>query len=246
MRQTTPTIIPIVEVIGPAAQGNSLPLLCTGSDGRRYYVKGQQTNRSSLWSEWICAHLAQALGLPLPSFALVQLDASLVRELPKGWQAVGSLPAFGSCERVHAVWLEPGNEDKVSPQLQRQVLAFDWWVRNPDRLCGNTNLLWDTVGQSLVVIDHNLAFDDDFSAVEFANQHVFSGQWPLLFHDLLEQARHAQWLHGVLGAAAHALETAPTEWLWENSEFDVPTKFDRARALRLLERCDNPDFWRVA
>ena len=47
MNQPAP-IIPIVEVIGPAAQGKSIPFLCGGSDGHRYYVKGQQTNRASL------------------------------------------------------------------------------------------------------------------------------------------------------------------------------------------------------
>ena len=41
-------VVQIVEVIGPAEQGKSIPFLCGGSDGHRYYVKGQQTNRSSL------------------------------------------------------------------------------------------------------------------------------------------------------------------------------------------------------
>ncbi len=238
-------MIPIVEVIGPAQQGLSRPLLCVGADDQRYYVKGQQTNRASLWSEWICAHLAQALGLPLPPFSLVQLDPALVRELPKDLQAVGSLPAFGSREVVHTVWLELGIDHKVAPELQRKVLAFDWWVRNTDRLRGNTNLLWDTAHQSLVVIDHNLAFGNNFDAAEFIDHHVFADQWPALTHDLVEQAQHAQWLHGAMGAAVKALDTAPEEWLWENSEFDVPAKFDRVQALRQLERCSTPDFWRA-
>ena len=72
-------IVPIVEVIGPAAQGKSIPLLCGGADGHRYYVKGQQTNRASLWREWICGYLAEAMGLPLPPFAAVQLDPALVK-----------------------------------------------------------------------------------------------------------------------------------------------------------------------
>jgi len=238
-------MIPIVEVIGPAQQGLSRPLLCVGADDQRYYVKGQQTNRASLWSEWICAHLAQALGLPLPPFSLVQLDPALVRELPKDLQAVGSLPAFGSREVVHTVWLELGIDHKVAPELQRKVLAFDWWVRNTDRLRGNTNLLWDTAHQSLVVIDHNLAFGNNFDAAEFIDHHVFADRWPALTHDLVEQAQHAQWLHGAMGAAVKALDTAPEEWLWENSEFDVPARFDSVQALRQLERCATPDFWRA-
>ena len=245
MTQVAP-IIPIVEVIKPAQQGQTWPFLCTGADGLRYYVKGQQTNRSSLWSEWICAHLAQALKLPLPPFALVQLDEALVCELPKEWRSIGSLPAFGSCEQVQVAWLEPGMCHLVPPELQRQVVAFDWWVRNADRLCSNTNLLWNIEHQSLVMIDHNLAFDRQFDAVEFSTQHVFADQWSVLASDLVEQANHAEWLHSALGAATHAVAAAPEEWLWENPEFDVPTPFDCTRALRQLERCANPDFWRTA
>jgi hypothetical protein len=245
MMPATP-IIPIVEVIDQAEVGNTDPLLCTGADGLRYYVKGQQTNRSSLWGEWICAHLAQALGLPLPPFSLVQLDKALVDELPKKWQRIGSLPAFGSCEQKQVAWLELGMRHLVPLELQRQVVAFDWWVRNADRLRGNTNLLWDANHQSLVVIDHNLAFDSQFDAAQFSTQHVFADQWPVLAYDLVEQANHAEWLHSALGAATNAVKTAPEEWLWENAEFDVPTPFDCSRALRLLERCAAPDFWRTA
>lgn len=149
----------------------------------------------------------------MPPLSLVQLDPALVRELPKDLQAVGSLPAFGSREVVHTVWLELGIDHKVAPELQRKVLAFDWWVRNTDRLRGNTNLLWDTAHQSLVVIDHNLAFGNNFDAAEFIDHHVFADRWPALTHDLVEQAQHAQWLHGAMGAAVKALDTAPEEWL---------------------------------
>ena len=62
----------------------------------------------------------------MPPLSLVQLDPALVRELPKDLQAVGSLPAFGSREVVHTVWLELGIDHKVAPELQRKVLAFDW------------------------------------------------------------------------------------------------------------------------
>lgn len=240
-----PQIVQIVEVISPAEQGKSIPFLCSGSDGHRYYVKGQQTNRASLWREWICGHLAQALGLPLPPFALVQLDPALVRELPKEWQAIGSLPAFGSREHPHTAWLEMGISEKVPAELQRDVLVFDWWVHNTDRLRGNTNLLWDTEHESLVVIDHNLALDEGFSALEFLDQHVFSNQWQGLAEDLVTQAECLQRLNTALPAAAKSIKLAPEEWLWENSEFDVPARFDSAEALRTLERCATPDFWRT-
>lgn len=244
MSQVIP-IVPIVEVIGPAEQGRSTPFLCRGADDHRYYVKGQQTNRASLWREWVCGHLAQALALPVPPFALVQLDEALVRELPREWQALGSLPAFGSREQANTAWLELGIVNRVPPELQRDVLVFDWWVRNTDRLRGNTNLLWDTEQQALVVIDHNLAFDDEFQSTTFLEHHVFSDQWLGLMQDLVTQAEYAQRLADALPFAQKALEVAPAEWLWENSEFDIPACFDRRTALNVLERCATSDFWRT-
>jgi hypothetical protein len=241
----TARVVQIVEVLRPAEQGKSIPFLCRGEDGQCYYVKGQQTNRASLWREWICGHLAQALGLPIPPFALVQLDADLVRELPKDWQAIGSLPAFGSREHAHTIWLEPGFSHKVPEELQRDVLVFDWWVRNTDRLLGNTNLLWDAEHDGLVVIDHNLALTEDFNSEEFFEHHVFSQRWENLAHDLVTQAEYAQRLHQALPAAQKAISLAPQEWLWENAEFDVPARFDCDAAVRVLERCTTPDFWRT-
>ena len=149
---STAPIVPIVEVIGPAAQGKSMPLLCCGADGHRYYVKGQQTTRASLWREWICGYLAEAMGLPLPPFAAVQLDPALVKELPKDQQAIGSLPAFGSREQPHTTWLELGISQRVPVALQRDVLVFDWWVRNTDRLRGTIYVLLFVVEVLIVVI----------------------------------------------------------------------------------------------
>lgn len=239
------SIVQIVEVLGPAEQGKSTPFLCRGEDGHRYYVKAGQTNRSSLWREWICAHLAQALGLPLPPFALVQLPPALIDELPRDWRAIGALPAFGSREQPHTTWFELGMAHRVTPALQQDVLVFDWWVRNTDRLRGNTNLLWDTASDSLVVIDHNLALDPSFTVADFLDQHVFAEQWAALMQDIVTQVQYADRLQQVQSAAQRALALAPQEWLWENPEFDIPTRFDRTEALRVLERCATPDFWRT-
>jgi len=96
-----------------------------------------------------------------------------------------------------------------------------------------------------LVIDHNLALEDDFNASEFLAQHVFADQWPALNEDLVLQADHLQRLSQALPIARKALEGAPQEWLWENSELDIPARFDRTAALQLLERCATPDFWRA-
>lgn len=238
-------ILQIVEVLGPAEQGKSLPFKCIAEDGNLYYVKGQQTNRASLWREWICAHLARAFGLALPPFCLVQVDELLLVELEPEWRAIGCLPAFGSQRHPGASWLELGMAPQVPTRVQRDVLVFDWWVRNTDRIRGNPNLLWDAEQGSLVVIDHNLALEPDFDSQEFLADHIFAAQWPQLAADLVTQAEYARRLHEALPAATRAIATAPEEWLWENSEFDIPAKFDQSRAVEALSRCATPELWRT-
>ena len=241
----TAPILQINEVLGPAEQGKSLPFKCIAEDGHLYFVKGQQTNRASLWREWICAHLARAMGLNLPPFGLVQIDESLHAELPAEWRAVGCLPAFGSRQHSGASWLELGMAQYVPKVVQQDVLVFDWWVHNTDRLVGNPNLLWDPEHQSLVVIDHNLALMPDFSAAEFMKDHIFATEWDALRSNLATCEEYRRKLHEALPAATQALETAPAEWLWENSEFDLPANFDAKAAVAVLSRCATHELWRT-
>jgi len=238
-------ILQIREVLGPAEQGKSLPFKCIAEDGDLYFVKAQQTNRASLWREWICAHLARAFGLNVPPFSLVQIDETLHAELPAEWRQLGCLPAFGSRQHRGTSWLELGMAPLVPKAAQRDILVFDWWVRNVDRLEGNPNLLWDQEHQAVVVIDHNLALDPDFKADEFIQEHVFAAQWGELADDLALRAEYGRRLSLALPAATLALQTAPEEWLWENSEFDLPAKFDRNGALAVLSRCATDELWRT-
>lgn len=238
-------ILQIREVLGPAEQGKSRPFKCMAEDGNLYFVKGQQTNRASLWREWICAHLARAFGLNIPPFSLVQIDETLHAELPRDWRQLGCLPAFGSRQHHGTSWLELGMAPGVPRSVQRDVLVFDWWVHNVDRLAGNPNLLWDQEQATLVVIDHNLALDPDFDAAEFTQNHVFASQWPELAADLVARAEYGRRLTGVLPVATRALQTAPKEWLWENSELDLPAHFDADGALAILSRCATDELWRT-
>lgn len=238
-------IVQIIEVLGPSEQGHARPYLCRGTDGHLYYVKGQQTNRASLWREWICAHLAKALGLPIPPFALVQVDETLVEELPRNLRDIGGLPAFGSRQHPSAGWLELGIADQVPRHLQRDILMFDWWVHNTDRITGNPNLLWDAAHEAVVVIDHNHALDPEFNPDEFLATHVFASQWSSLTHDLVERAQYERRLCEALPAAEFACQNAPEEWMWENSELDVPARFDRAFAFTVLSRCATTELWRT-
>ena len=123
MPPATQPILQIREVLGPAEQGKSLPFKCVGVDGNLYFVKGQQTNRASLWREWICAHLAQAFGLNIPPFSLVQVDETLHAELPADWRQLGCLPAFGSRQHCGTSWLELG----MAPVSPSPCSGMSWY-----------------------------------------------------------------------------------------------------------------------
>lgn len=241
-----PRILQIEEVLGRSEQGQSRPYLCRAEDGALYYVKGEQAGRASLWAEWIAGHLAQALGLPLPPMALVQLDETLWRELPRDWRDVGLTPAFASRKHASSAWFELSQVGQVTAEQQRAVLAFDWWVHNPDRQKGNTNLLWDAGAKQLIVMDHNLAFDPGFDAAAFCEHHVFAAQWQALRDDMVHRALWAERMSLALPWARWACDNAPPEWRWNNPEMDAPANFDPERALALLSRCAMDDeLWRT-
>jgi hypothetical protein len=236
--------VQIVEILGPSDQGRSRPYKCRGEDDAIYYVKGRQTNRASLWHEWICGHLAQRFGLHVPAFEIVEIGEDLLRETPAEWRDWGIGPAFGSRLYPYAVWMEVGLINLVPINVQRDVLVFDWWIQNCDRLTGNTNLLIDAAVKKLVVIDHNLAFDRQFSAEEFLAHHVFAANWPAICSDLVVQAEYSQRLSTALEGLSMDCHNVPAEWHWANAEMDVPANFDIQYVQQTLNRCTTPELWR--
>lgn len=235
----------IVEILSPSEQGLARPYKCRADDGEIYFVKGRQTTRACLWHEWICAHLAQRFGLQVPPFEIVEVCQELLDEAPPAWRDLGVGPAFGSRLHPSAVWLEVSALDRVPPQVQRDVLVFDWWVRNGDRQVGNPNLLWDVSAAELVVIDHNQAFDRHLSVTDFMTNHVFAAQWDTIADDLMLQAEYAERLSDALLALPTGCDNVPTEWYWANAEMDVPATFDLDRVTTILARCATPELWRT-
>lgn len=237
--------IQIVEILGLSEQGKSRPYKCRGADGALYYVKGRQTTRACLWHEWICAHLATRLGLPVAPFELVEVSAELLKEAPAEWRELGEGLAFGSRHHTSAVWMEVAMGNSVPTKVQRDVLVFDWWIRNGDRLIGNTNLLFDASTKELVVIDHNLAFDKAFSTSDFLEQHVFAAQWSAICSDWVVQAEYAKRLSDSMQDLVLVCNNAPSEWHWANPEMDVPASLNLAFIRQTLNRCSTPELWRT-
>lgn len=235
----------IVEVIKQADQGLSSPFLCRGDDGELYFVKGRASGRASLWAEWLAGNLGRAFGLPIPPFCIAEVPAALIRECPPDLRLLGNGPAFASRNAEGCQWLELAAAPAVDKTLQRDILVFDWWLKNGDRTRGNPNLLWHSGNKELVVIDHNQAFDPAFSAADFWTHHLFAGQHDAVFKDLAEQARYAARLDDALSVWDEACDNIPPEWWWENNEQDIPARFDPVAARSLAARCATPDFWRT-
>lgn len=237
-------VLEIIEILDKSEQGMQTPYKCRAEDGKIYYVKGRQTNRASLWHEWIGAALGKAFGLMVPPFALVNISDELLAEMKPEWRNLGAGIAFGSENHPTAAWLEPGMRGLVPHAVQCDVLVFDWWVHNTDRITFNSNLLWDTDQKALVVIDHNKAFDTTFSADEFLQEHIFAARWNEIRDDLCTQAVYAQRLSQALSASFHdALDNIPQEWHWENPECDIPARTDIYAIRALLSRCETPELW---
>jgi len=129
-------------------------------------------------SEWLCARIAHAVGLPVPECFI----AKLAPECFKAWRACnpGDYPTIvtdanpyvfasknvESAKDVINVESDLGNVDIA---LLAKIYAFDAFVRNADRTDYNSNLL---INYGVHVIDHNNAFDVAFDPVRFAGDHL--------------------------------------------------------------------------
>ena len=123
--------------------------------------------------------------------------------------------AFGSRISEHTREFEPSLLTRCAPDFRRDLVAFDWWVRNADRtlgaISGNPNLLWNSEIEAPVVIDHNMAFDRDFDAPLFRQTHVFRADFDVIAGDMLLRRlraalqRVARGLCCALGATASEL-----------------------------------------
>lgn len=244
-----PPPLAIVEILERSDQGVTRPFLCRCDDENLYYVKGRGAGRSSLLCEWLAGHLAKAFGLPVPPFAIVDAPRSLVELFPEG-RELGAGLAFGSRAVAHTQELSMSHLGDVPVQLRRDVLVFDWWVHNSDRtltsLSGNPNLLWDAAEKQLVVIDHNVAFDNEFSVQSFSDMHVFHLEIVKVFQDLVERLTYAERLKAALAAWPVACQNVPDEWWFADEERTVPANFDPDVVLASLNRCTHEGFWRLA
>lgn len=240
----------VVEVLERSKQGRTEPYICRCDDGEVYFVKGRSATRYELIAEWLCARLGEAFGLPIAPYAIATVPEELIEADLTGWLGdLGGGEVFAS-QRVGAVELTETHRDRVPQKLRRDVIVFDWWVHNGDRNMtpkgGNPNLLWNPADEgSLVVIDHNLAFDLKFSANDFLKLHVFADDIPLMFSDFLLRNEYATRFAATLGKWNEICDTVPDAWRFIDPEQTIPVDFSIPDIKAFLDRVLTDTFWNL-
>jgi hypothetical protein len=191
-------------------------VFCRGDDGHHYFVKGNYAGNKALVAEWVANRLGRLLGLPIPEFAMLQVDPLLIKygAKPVELARLGSGTVFGSRYVPNLVEIRETDLPQVDFTLQANVLAFDWWIANSDRIfvdgAGNPNLLWSETDQRLWVIDHNLAFDPTLMA-DFWGQHAFRAAEAAWTEDFIQAVSHE--FRQVLTQLPGIWRELPEEWL---------------------------------
>jgi hypothetical protein len=251
----------VVEVLERSVQGRTQPYICRCADDEVYFVKGRSATRKGLIHEWLCAHLARALGLPVAGFEIASVTDELIQaDFTGKLKDLGAGPCFAS-RKVLGQELAAAQVPHIAEALRRDVLVFDWWVRNADRCLtakgGNVNLLWQPFalerddddaklarGQ-MTVIDHNLAFDEAFSPADFCQTHVFSADLAATFSDFDLRQSYSDRLSQALAELENAWNNVPLAWHFVDSEQTIPASYPKDQVWELLGRIASDDFWNL-
>lgn len=243
-------MLSIVEPTTTAGDGVTRPQLCRLSDDEFYYVKGRNLTPQGLVNEFVCAHLGHAMGLPIPEFALTTMPA-----LPAGspfFSLKGDL-GFGvlfASKRVATLMeLDLSQAKHVPEETRRNIAAFDYWVSNGDRTLtefgGNPNLFWDLSSDSLVVLDHNLAFDASLTKDELLALHAFRADLAAIFSERALRRHYSEIFSGILVGWDAIMSQIPEDWLYSDEQMTMEATLDLQGMREHLERLRNASDWAV-
>lgn len=213
--------------VTPLREGGSLPGVMEGDDDGTYVVKftGAGQGPRTLVAEVICAHLLQALELPVPDLVTVDIDPALSVGEPD--EEVQDLLRASPGRNLGMDFL-PGALDldvrafPIEPVLAGRIVWFDALVANVDRSWRNPNMLrWH--GRPYL-IDHG-------ATLTFAHHWPGADAWITRPYDAHEHALVSCDPQLVEADAAlgprvteplvtHALAEVPDEWLADPRTLD--------------------------
>ena len=145
----------------PLREGGSVPAIVEADDDGTYVVKfrGAAQGPRALVAELVAGELGRHLGLPVPTLALIEVDALLARSEPD--PELQALLRASAGTNVALDYLpgalnwEPPLAPPPDASLAARIVWFDAFITNVDRTPRNPNLLrWH---RQLYLIDHGAA-----------------------------------------------------------------------------------------
>jgi hypothetical protein len=240
--------IEIDEVLKRSHQGVTQPYICRGADENLYFVKGKGAGYASLVKEWIAGQLAIRLGLPIPQFRIVTVPLELYEAGREGaLRDLGAGLLFGSENVESANEISFVNVQQAPEVVKRDVAAFDWWIQNGDRTLsdtgGNPNILWSETERRLIVIDHNLAFDETVTLNTLLEGHIFRSSLSDICDDVLLQEHYNARFDEALLDLPEILGDIPERWHYVDDTCTVEISLSLRRVEDTLKRHRVPAFW---
>ncbi|MGX0975582.1 hypothetical protein ACSSVY_001284 [Roseovarius sp. MBR-51] len=238
----------IIEPTTIAGDGVTRPRLCRLSDGEFYYVKGRNLTPQGLVSELVCAHLGHALGLPIPDFELAKLPRiPNIGDLSDLRNDLGFGVLFASKRVPSLMEIDLSRAQKVPLPARRDVVAFDYWICNGDRVLteygGNPNLFWDVERDTLVVLDHNLAFDSTVTLEVLRSNHVFRDDLESILASPELRTHYSRSFQAALSGWKEIVEGIPEQWLYSDEMMSIEAQLDFEGMHAQLDRLCDPNGW---
>ena len=224
----------------------------TDADGS-FVVKfrGAGQGPRALVAEVLVALIAQALDLPVPRPAVVDLEDGFGRSEPDPEiQDIlrGSVGANFGLEFLHgAMAYGPAVDDGLlTPEVAADIVWLDAYVTNVDRTARNTNLL--VSAERVWLIDHGAAlfFHHRWTGWQQRIQSPFP---QIAEHVLLSRAGDLETADARLRPRldptrmAAIVQSIPEEWLGDEPEFADVSQQREAYLTYLLERLNGPRAW---
>lgn len=228
--------------------GITRPFICQAENNAWFIVKTRQMMPlSQLLAEVVGSMLALEMGLPCPAVEFINITPQAVLYAAPNWKPdlpTGSAfaSAYIQCAKV-AKTAQAKNSAYLPEQMQKWLYMFDHWILNSDRTAsqlgtGNINLLFDEEQQKILVIDHNLAFDEqaNFSAHLFAPQ---NRDWRI---DWVDKQTFSDKAIDILKNFDHIYQSIPDDWFSTDENItEIEAQINRIKTL--LERITQQHYW---
>lgn len=229
--------------------GMTHPFICKADNGKNYIVKTlKMMPIEQMLAEFIGTMLAIKLRLPTPPIELLHFDDMVYRIIKPEWKRdLTNKSAIGSeyvSSAATAKNTQAQNIQYFSEIEQKSLYMFDRWILNSDRTAsqigtGNINLLFDESQQKILVIDHNLAFDETTKCEE----HIFSPKNRIWRLDWVDKQIFTEKAVDILDNFEDIYQSIPDDWFSMEDEEYQRMNNHIGKIKTLLSRITNKHYW---